>query len=144
QGCGEGGACERRKGCGGGGWCCEESGESAVVRGAPSVGDGGGLEQGEVAADHAGHDRHGDEQGVRAGGGGEGGGGAAAEGEEDRGAGRCGGAAGEGCVQGAAEGLSGAADAEGPGCLAGGVPAFQQEWDEGDDDGVHREARQGE
>lgn len=42
------------------------------------------------------------------------------------------------------KGLSGASDAEGPGGLAGGVSAFQQERDEGDDDGVHREAREGE
>lgn len=43
---------------------------------------------------------------------------------------------------GAAEGLAGAADAEGPGGLAGGVPEFQEERDEGGDDGVHREAGQ--
>lgn len=43
-----------------------------------------------------------------------------------------------------AEGLSGAAQSEGTGGLARGVPAFQEERDQGDDDGVHREARQSE
>ncbi len=48
------------------GWSAEESGETAVVRGAPTVGDGGGLEEGEIASDHSGKTRYANEQGVRA------------------------------------------------------------------------------
>jgi hypothetical protein len=92
--------------CGGGGG--EEPGETTVVAGAPPVGDGGGLRQGEVSADHAGGDGQGDQQAVGAWDEREGGGGAA-ERDQRRGARGHGGAAGEGGIQDAAGGLSGAA-----------------------------------
>jgi hypothetical protein len=102
------------------------------VGGSPAVGAGGGLEEGEVSAHHAGCERDAHEQG---------------KGPEtianaavvvpprviSDGAGGDAGAAGEGGVQGAAEGLSCAAQAEGPGGGGGAGAACDQEggWSRG-------------
>lgn len=132
----------RGEGGGGGGWLCEEAGQAAVVGGAPSVGDRGGLEQCEVAAEDPGDYRESDQRGVRARGERECRGGEAAECDQ------CGrargdfGAAGGGRVKGASEGLSGGAQSECPCCLAGGVAAFQQEGNKGNDRG--RDGERGE
>lgn len=77
------------------------------------------LRQGEVAADHPGGDGQHEQESVRTGDDLECGGGGTAKCDECHGAGGYYDAAGEGGVQGTAEGLSGAAQAKGPGGLSG-------------------------
>lgn len=88
----------------------EDARQAAVVSGAPAVGDGRGLEEGEVAADHARRDDQEEQERVRAWGDGQGCRGRAAYGDQGDRAGGDAGTAGETGVEGATQGLARAED----------------------------------
>lgn len=111
--------CERCR-CGGGRG--QEPGQPAVMGGSPAVGEGSGLQEGEVAANRPDQDGEHNEQCVRAWEEGEARCRCPAHGDQKHGPRGRRGAPGEGGVQGAAEGLSGTAETEGP-CGLGGETA---------------------
>lgn len=118
--------------------------ERAVAGDAPAIGDGGGLEEREVAADPAGGDDPNHEEGNGSGSQAQGEGGRTARSDEEHCAGGGRGVPGETCLQGAAQGLACTATSQGPCGRCGACAAFGQEWDEPDDDRVDRESGEGE